>query len=647
MSVFAGYIILLVCTNCIGVALLSWVQMNYLHLQPESWLPGLPTTMGIASLLVLIVCIILYFMLRPFSKIIKKLRTEGVAATEEEKKLIIGFYKKMNLVSIMACVIGFICGNAIIVSVKAAKGVFPADPIRITFLMIQAVCYGAMTSIYCIFFLNNYFTRFRKMLKIHFLEEDKKVMRISGTILILIVVVVLFTLCNVIVVPYQLAFTYKTNSLSSPMNTYVVNLIKMLILSITISSYPIYLVLKGMRNRFKDVSLQLKSIAEDGDLSKLIDITMLDDFGLLTSSINTLVKQLEKMISQMRIESGAVLQVAENLSLTTEDSTDALTKLKESFDKINNAEKKQTEQILDAGDGIKELSSAADDLEQNMIEQSSALQQNSASIAQMAANINSVAEMSKRADSVSNKLTQTSELGNEMISKAIESINEIQQSSEKVQNIVKVIQQIASQTNLLSMNAAIEAAHAGEFGTGFAVVANEVRSLAESSSKSTKEILEYINDMVEKISGGVEAINKARTAFHDISDSVEENQQLIKTISNAMDEQRIGAEENMKVSTMLSDALTKVNDLAKKQKEYSVTLEQTMENVVSTSETVNNVINEGGNVMNVLKDSLNIVKSMVDENRTTAEKMENHIKMFVTKKRDLDDIFDQIDVTEE
>ena len=72
-----------------------------------------------------------------------------------------------------------------------------------------------------------------------------------------------------------------------------------------------------------------------------------------------------------------------------------------------------------------------------------------------------------------------------------------------------------------------------------------------------------------------------------------------------------------------------------------------MENVVSTSKTVNNVINEGGNVMNVLQDSLNIVKSMVDENRTTAEKMENHIKMFVTKKRDLDDIFAQIDVTEE
>lgn len=85
MSIFAGYIVLLIIANCFGVALLSWVQMNYLHLQPESWLPGLPTTMGIAGLLVLIVCIILYVMLRPFSKTINKLKSGTEPATEEEK----------------------------------------------------------------------------------------------------------------------------------------------------------------------------------------------------------------------------------------------------------------------------------------------------------------------------------------------------------------------------------------------------------------------------------------------------------------------------------------------------------------------------------------------------------------------------------
>lgn len=630
MSVFAGYIVLLVVANCFGVALLSWVQMNYLHLQPESWLPGLPTTMGIAGLLVLIVCIILYVMLRPFSKTIKKLKDGKENATEQEKTLVLGFYKKMNFVSVAACVVGFILGNAIIVSIKTARGVFPADPTRITFLMIQAVCYGAMTSIYSIFFLNNYFTRFRKMLRIHFLEETRKVVKISDNVLILMIVVIMFTVSNLMVVPYQLAFTYGTDSVESPIGFYVANLTKMFLISTAICAYPIYIILKGIRDRFKDVSLQLKSLAEDGDLTKLIDITMLDDFGILTSSVNSLVKQLASMVSELHNQAGSVLQVAANLSDTTKNSSAAIMQLKEAFARINKAERDQSEHVMIAEEGIKDLSSSADDLEQNMMAQSSALHQNSASIAQMAANINSVAEMSKRADAVSLNLTRTSEHGNAMVAKSIAAINEIQASSEQVQNIIKVIQQIASQTNLLSMNAAIEAAHAGEFGAGFAVVANEVRSLAESSSKSAKEIQQYINDMVVKITGGVEAINQAGIAFKDISESVEENQQLIKTISNAMDEQRIGAEENMKVSTMLSEALTKVNDLTKKQKEYAVTLGNTMDSVVSTSETVGQVIQEGESTMMTLLDSLDVVKDMVHENRSAAEKMESHINIFAT-----------------
>ncbi|MBQ8211697.1 MAG: hypothetical protein IJZ27_04110 [Treponema sp.] len=632
MFVFAGYIILLVVANCFGVALLSWVQMNYLHLQPESWLPGLPTTMGIAGLLVLIVCLILYVMLRPFSKIIKKLKNENVVATEEEKNLVLGFYKKMNIVSIAACVVGFICGNAIIVSIKTARGVFPADPTRITFLMIQAVCYGAMTSIYSIFFLNNYFTRFRKMLKIHFLEETRKVVKISDNVLILIIVVVMFTISNLMVVPYQLAFSYGTNSVESPITFYVINLIKMVTISLVICAYPIYIILKGLRDRFKDVSVQLKSLADDGDLTKLIDITMLDDFGTLTSSVNTLVKHLETMVSEMHNEAGSVLQVAESLSSTTENSVSAITQLKKAFGRINEAEREQKEHVSRTEEGIRDLSTSADDLEQNIMTQSSALQQNSASIAQMAANINSVADMTKKADEVSTNLTKISEHGNAMIAKSITAINEIQSASVQVQNIIKVIQQIASQTNLLSMNAAIEAAHAGEIGAGFAVVANEVRSLAESSSKSAKEIQQYINDMVVKISGGVETINQAGNAFKDISVSVEENQQLINTISNAMDEQKIGAEENMKVSTMLSEALTKVSDLAKKQKEYAVTLGETMDSVVSTSETVGQVVQAGEDTMMLLLNSFDDVKNMVNENRFAAEKMEEHINMFVTER---------------
>ena len=101
------------------------------------------------------------------------------------------------------------------------------------------------------------------------------------------------------------------------------------------------------------------------------------------------------------------------------------------------------------------------------------------------------------------------------------------------------------------------------------------------------------------------------------------------TISNAMDEQRIGAEENMKVSTMLSDALLKVNGLAKQQKEYASNLGKTIEGVVANSQSVWLVIQEGGQTMTTLLESVDVVKDMVGQNRSAAEKMETQINRFV------------------
>ncbi|MGZ3773913.1 MAG: PAS domain S-box protein [Pseudobdellovibrionaceae bacterium] len=166
-----------------------------------------------------------------------------------------------------------------------------------------------------------------------------------------------------------------------------------------------------------------------------------------------------------------------------------------------------------------------------------------ASIEELTASINSIAQNSKNTDLVAKATHQEAEVGAKSITKAIEAMELISKSSEDISEIVKVISEIASQTNLLAFNAAIEAARAGEHGLGFSVVADEVRKLAERSSQATKEISKLINDSAKRVAQGSETSRQAGDAFAKIVNGIEKTTQAIMEVSCAAQEQLTAAKE--------------------------------------------------------------------------------------------------------
>ncbi|KMW56216.1 Methyl-accepting chemotaxis protein [Candidatus Rhodobacter oscarellae] len=167
----------------------------------------------------------------------------------------------------------------------------------------------------------------------------------------------------------------------------------------------------------------------------------------------------------------------------------------------------------------------------------------SASVEELSASIDSIAQNSRNSDTIAQNTKEEADVGSKAIERSIESMDLINASSEEISEIVKVISEIAGQTNLLAFNAAIEAARAGQHGLGFTVVADEVRKLAERSSQATKEISKLINETVKRVAQGSEVSREAGKAFKKILRGINDTTDSINEISIAASEQQTAARD--------------------------------------------------------------------------------------------------------
>lgn len=626
MNIFKRFILFFVPSSYFGVMFLSYFQLRYIHMAPERWLPGLPLTMGITTGIIAIILLIMFFVTKPFVNLFNKIEKENYVPTEEEKDIALKIYRKINLTSVIGIVIGFVAGNMVSALIKMMKGVLPLETSRIIVVFLQSCTFGLLESLFMVYIMNETLTKYRKMLHINNLEREKCTMNISRSLFYVSISAAFFVTYNIFCIGYGIIINYAAQYLTP----YIIGSILMGIVSCILGGAVYNILNKGLDSRIKYSTAIIENL-QTGTLTSRIDIEMLDDFGVLGSSVNALIDKLTSMLSGIRKESHVVSDSAAELTLIANTAKDSLEKMTQILAKISEEGEKQNYEILDSEKCINQLLETLKNIDEHAVQNSDATKESSSAIYEMAGNITSVSGMTQKADNLSMQLSESCSAGSKSLDEASKQIKSISEYSAQVRDIIKYLQRIASQTNLLAMNAAIEAAHAGEAGKGFAVVAEEVRSLANSSQNSSKKIKDYVNDMVRQIELGVQSIEHTNATFRQIESGVTQNTDLIQNITQAMKEQEQGAQDNLKSTQNVEAGTQRIKELVTAQNDLANKVGTSMKASVESTKVMLDAIKEGNTASVAMQEVIDRIDSMVKANQQAVESMTEQMSAFSLK----------------